>query len=79
MNHYDIHTEELIHGKEALEKLEAESFDLILMDLQMPVMDGIVATRMIRSQNITTPIIALTANAFKSEVDKCLEDGIFIC
>ncbi len=64
-------------GKEAVDFLESNNADLILMDVRMPVMDGIEATRQIRAnQHINIPIIALTANAVKGEQDKCLVAGM---
>ena len=74
--------EEAGDGKEAFEKFkkEPEKFSLILMDIQMPVMDGLEATMAIRelnnvhSKNI--PIIALTAASLESEVKECLEAGM---
>ncbi|MCL2889383.1 MAG: response regulator, partial [Eggerthellaceae bacterium] len=57
-----------------------ERFDLIIMDIQMPEMDGYQATRAIRELDIprakTIPIIAMTANAFKEDIDRCLESGM---
>ncbi|MDP4087312.1 MAG: PAS domain S-box protein, partial [Bacillota bacterium] len=53
------------NGAEAVEICEKHSYDVILMDIQMPVMDGVEATKLIREKNITTPIIAITAHAFK--------------
>ena len=68
---------EVENGKEAINVLESESFDIILMDLQMPIMDGLEATKIIRNElKISTPIIALSANAFKSEIEKCLANGM---
>jgi len=65
------------NGKIAIDILQKEAFDLIIMDVQMPVMDGLEATHIIRKQmNLTTPIIALTANAFKQNIDQYLEAGM---
>jgi two-component system, sensor histidine kinase and response regulator len=69
------------NGKEAVEMSEKQTFDLILMDYQMPVMDGLEATRQIREreQNIGAkriPIIAMTANAMKGDKEICLESGM---
>ncbi|MBU2537929.1 MAG: response regulator [Proteobacteria bacterium] len=68
------------HGREAVEKYGADHFDLILMDVQMPEMDGFEATAKIRaSEQGTTrhiPIIALTAHAMKGYSEKCLEAGM---
>jgi signal transduction histidine kinase/DNA-binding response OmpR family regulator len=68
------------HGKEALEALEKGHFDLVLMDVQMPEMDGFTATTAIREQERTTgqhlPIIAMTARAMKGDRESCLEAGM---
>ncbi len=67
------------NGKEALEKLKSKDFDLILMDIHMPVMDGFDATRQIRKMSglkANIPIMAMTANVLKTEVDKCYEVGM---
>jgi len=68
------------NGKEALDLLDNNKFDFILMDVQMPEMDGIEAAREIRKREKVTgkhiPIIALTANAFEEDKKKCLEAGM---
>jgi CheY-like chemotaxis protein len=68
------------NGCEALEAVSQSEFDLILMDCQMPEMDGLEATRQIRKIEVTSgdriPIIALTANAMKSDQEKCLLAGM---
>ncbi len=67
------------NGVEALEKLSENSYALVLMDCQMPVMDGLEATkkiRALRTPNYGIPIIALTANAVKENVSECFEAGM---
>ena len=66
------------HGKEALSLLAKQPFDLILMDLHMPIMDGFQTTKVIRKnpQWNKLPIIALTANAIKTTIDECDAAGI---
>jgi len=68
------------NGKEALDRFGTTSFDLILMDIQMPVMSGLVAAEKIRALEATTnshvPIIAITANAMIGDKEKCLSAGI---
>ncbi len=67
------------NGKEAIDALERENVDLVLMDVQMPVMDGFEAIRSIRAKEQTTgahiPIVALTAHAMKGDREKCLAVG----
>ncbi len=67
-------------GDQAVEQFKKDKFDLVLMDVQMPVMNGYEATKMIRQieneKGTHTPIIALTAYAMKSDKDLCLEAGM---
>jgi CheY-like chemotaxis protein/HPt (histidine-containing phosphotransfer) domain-containing protein len=68
------------NGREALETLSRKSFDVVLMDVQMPEMDGFEATRRIRERERTNgghvPIIAMTAHAMKGDRERCLEEGM---
>ncbi len=68
------------NGKEALDMFGSSKYDLILMDIQMPIMNGIVATKKIRevesSTNTHTPIIAITAYALLGDKEKCLAAGM---
>jgi len=68
------------NGKEAVAAVDRESFDVILMDIQMPEMDGLKATAAIREREshagLHTPIIAMTAHALKGDRERCLEAGM---
>ena len=68
------------NGRRAIECLAEGPFDLVLMDCQMPVMDGLEATRAIRKAELGTsrhiPIIALTANAFDADREACFDAGM---
>ena len=75
------HADAVANGAEAIKSLEIIPYDLVLMDVQMPVMDGFEATRRIRDPQSTAPnhripIIAMTAHAMQSDRDKCLQAGM---
>jgi CheY-like chemotaxis protein len=67
------------NGQEAVELFAREKWDLVLMDMQMPVMGGLEATRLIRAREAPgqrTPIVAMTANAMESDRQSCLDAGM---
>jgi CheY-like chemotaxis protein len=77
---YSLQIDEAGNGQEAVDLSAGICYDLVFMDIQMPVMDGYTATRMIRrieerSGRNRTKIIALTAHAYESDIQKCLEAG----
>jgi len=63
------------NGQEGVDKAAASSFDLVLMDMQMPLMNGYAATTELRGRGLTVPIIAVTAHALKDDRNKCLQAG----
>ena len=71
---------EAYNGSEAVEAVRKNDIHLVLMDIMMPVMDGLTATKTIRSLERqdakTIPIIAMTANAFREDAEKCMEAGM---
>jgi PAS domain S-box-containing protein len=77
---FDIEIDTAEDGVAAIEAFRQAAYDLVLMDVQMPVMDGLTATRRIRASSqpaaATTPIIAMTANVLPEQVAKCLEAGM---
>jgi two-component system, sensor histidine kinase and response regulator len=69
-----------VEGQAALEELEKADFEIVLMDVQMPRMDGLTATAAIRAREKITgahlPIVAMTAHALKGDRERCLEAGM---
>ncbi|MEL6733543.1 MAG: response regulator, partial [Bacteroidota bacterium] len=66
-----------VNGRVGYERIIAEKFDLVMMDMQMPILDGLETTRLVRSEVESQPIIiAMTANALQEDRDKCMEAGM---
>jgi len=77
LHFFGCDVDEALNGLEAIKKVKQNAYDLILMDIQMPEMDGLEATLHIRNQlKLATPIIALTANAFRHDIDRYLRAGM---
>jgi signal transduction histidine kinase/FixJ family two-component response regulator len=65
------------NGQEAVDRLKNAPFDLVLMDIQMPVLDGYQATRLIREKlKLDLPVIGLSANVYKEEIEQCYQAGM---
>ncbi len=71
-----LHVDLASDGVEALDKLGANSYDIVLMDCQMPNLDGYAATRELRARGVRLPIIAVTANAFADDIEQCRAAGM---
>lgn len=76
LGHYGLMYEFAINGEEAVIMAQNKSYDLIFMDINMPIMNGIEATQAIRAFNQTIPIIALTANALDGDKERFLNAGM---
>ncbi len=77
LQHFGCRVVPATDGQKAIEILQSGTFDFVLMDIQMPVMDGMETTQYIRNTlQLDIPIIALTANAFRSEIDQYLAIGM---
>jgi CheY-like chemotaxis protein len=69
-----------VNGVDAIKKLQEDSFDIVLMDLQMPEMDGFEATQYIRNTlKSNIPVLALSASNYEDEIEKCLKAGMNGC
>jgi PAS domain S-box-containing protein len=64
------------NGQDAFAAVQQQAFDVVFMDLQMPVMDGYTATRQIRTVNQDIPIIGLSANVYKEDIEQCFQAGM---
>ena len=73
---FDMNVTTVVNGQEAVNSCGRQSFDIILMDCQMPVMDGFEATRQIRSMQVKTPVIAVTASAMKEDASMAKQAGM---
>ncbi len=73
-----IHVSIAVNGQECVDRVHAEPFDLVLMDIQMPVMDGLAATKLLRAESRfqSLPIIAMTAHAMSGDRERSLEGGM---
>ena len=81
LRHLGLSADAVANGADAIQALASHSYDLVLMDVQMPVMDGMEATRQIRRDESASgkprlPVIAMTANAMLGDRDRCLESGM---
>lgn len=76
LSRWDIKVDVAENGREALEKTAIESYDLVLMDLQMPEMDGYTASEELRKRGFTTPILALTASVMLDVGDRVFKSGM---
>jgi PAS domain S-box-containing protein len=73
-----IHVTTAVNGRQGVERVKAEPFDLVLMDIQMPIMDGMTATKLIRADSRfqSLPIVAMTAHAMSGDRERSLEAGM---
>ena len=78
LNHSDFSIETAVNGIEAIKAVENNTYDVVLMDIQMPKLDGLQATRVIRKKlkRVDLPIIAMTSHAMKGDRDKCIDAGM---
>jgi len=72
----NIHVDVADNGQEAIEMFRAKKYDLILMDLQMPLMNGYEACKIIRELDATVPILALSADVMQEDINKAIAVGM---
>jgi two-component system, sensor histidine kinase len=75
LQRYGLEIVEAVNGKVGVELAMTQDFDIILLDMQMPVMDGYTAAKELRHHGLTTPIVALTAHAMAGDAEKCTASG----
>ena len=75
LRRFGLHADVAENGRVALRALDRSRYDLVLMDMQMPVLDGYAATRQLRARGDETPVVALTAHALSGDREKCLASG----
>jgi len=76
LQNYGAETIQAVNGRQAIDEFVSKKPDIILMDIQMPGLNGYESAQIIRKTNATVPIIALTANAIKGENEKCIAAGM---
>ncbi|MBK8256898.1 MAG: response regulator [Polyangiaceae bacterium] len=76
LQHLGCEVETAENGVEAIERIAAKAYDVVFMDVQMPVMDGLEATRELRKRGATVPVIAMTAHAMQGDRERCLASGM---
>ncbi len=77
LNQWGLEVDVAINGRQVIEKAKQGTYDLILMDVHMPEIDGYQATRILRNElGISTPVLAITASAMKGETERCMEAGM---
>lgn len=72
----DVVVEVAVNGEEAYQKVAEQQYDLVLMDIQMPILDGYAASRKIRENGMDVPIVAMTAHAMEGELQRCKSAGM---
>jgi PAS domain S-box-containing protein len=76
LNSFGIQPDFAFDGTEAIKKVGEQSYNIIFMDINMPIMNGIDATKILRNKGVTTPIIALTANALEGDKEHYISEGM---